>query len=138
MVTPMQAAQAMYDLDRASQGMGMKLVEVGPGSAVVSMTIRDDMVNGLDVCHGGIIFALADSAMAFASNSYNQYAIAVHADIDWVNPGRRGAVLTATATERSKRGRNAITDVVVADDDGTLVAHFRGRTRLIEGRHVEG
>lgn len=126
----------MYDRDGASQALGIELVDVGPGSAVVAMTVRDDMVNGLDVCHGGLIFALADSAMAFASNSYNRYAIAAHADIDWVNPGRRGARLTATATERNRRGRSAITDVVVTDDRGETIAHFRGRTRLIDGHHV--
>ncbi len=126
----------MYDRDGASQALGIKIEDVGPGTAIVSMIVRDDMVNGLDVCHGGLIFSLADSAMAFASNSYNQFAIAVHADIDWISPGRRGTTLTATATERSKRGRNAITDVVVEDTEGTVIAHFRGRTRLIEGQHV--
>lgn len=127
---------AMYADDAASKGLGMEIVDVGYGRATVTMTIRDDMVNGLDICHGGIIFALADSAMAFATNSYNQFAVATMAEIDWVRPGYKGAVLTAAAEERHKRGRNAITDVVVTDDSGQTIALFRGRTRQIEGRHL--
>lgn len=114
----------------------MEISEVDYGRAVVTMTVRDDMVNGLDICHGGLIFSLADSAMAFATNSYNSYAVATNAEIDWVAPARRGDVLTATATERHRVGRNAITDVVVATTDGTVVAHFRGRTRQVKGQHI--
>jgi len=134
--TPSEIVTAMFDKDAASQMLGMRLVEAAEGRAVVSMVVRQDMVNGLDVCHGGLIFSLADSAMAFASNAYNQFAIAVHADIDWVSPGRLGATLTATATEIERHGRNAIHNVAVTDQTGATVAVFRGRTRTIEGRHI--
>ncbi len=130
------AAHAMYADDAASKGLGMVITGIDHGQAVVTMTVRDDMVNGLDICHGGLIFALADSAMAFATNSYNQYAVATNAEIDWVAPARRGDVLTATATERHRAGRNAITDVVVVNDTGDVVAHFRGRTRQVKGQHI--
>lgn len=131
-----QAADAMYRNDQASQSLGMEIVEVTEGRAVVTMVVRPDMVNGLEICHGGLIFALADSAMAFSSNSFNRFAIATHADIDWINPGRLGATLTATATQRHQRGRNAVTDAVVEDENGEVIAHFRGRTRQIEGTHI--
>lgn len=126
----------MYADDAASKGLGMEITEVDYGRAVVTMTVRADMVNGLDICHGGLIFALADSAMAFATNSYNRYAVATNAEIDWVAPARRGDVLTATATERHRAGRNAITDVVVAKAGGDIIAHFRGRTRQVDGQHI--
>jgi len=137
-VSPRDAAESMYADDAASKGLGMELIEVDYGHAVVTMMVRDDMVNGLDLCHGGLIFSLADSAMAFATNSYNQHAVAVNAEIDWVRPARRGEVLTATASERHKAGRGAITDVVVANDSGETVAHFRGRTRQVDGQHLPG
>ncbi len=130
------AAESMYADDSASKTLGMEIVDVTYGGAVVTMTVTETMVNGLDICHGGLIFSLADSAMAFASNSYNQYAVATQAEIDWVRPAKRGDVLTALATERHKSGRNAITDVVVTNDAGETVAHFRGRTRCIEGEHI--
>ncbi|MDH5519928.1 MAG: hydroxyphenylacetyl-CoA thioesterase PaaI [Acidimicrobiia bacterium] len=130
------AAQSMYADDAASKGLGMEITEVDYGRAVVTMTVRGDMVNGLDICHGGLIFSLADSAMAFATNSYNDYAVATNAEIDWVAPARRGDVLTATATERHRVGRNAITDVIVANAEGAVVAHFRGRTRQVKGQHI--
>lgn len=126
----------MFADDAASKGLGMEIIEVDYGRAVVTMTVRDDMVNGLDICHGGLIFALADSAMAFATNSYNQHAVATSAEIDWVAPARRGDVLTAVASERHRAGRNAITDAVVTNADGDVVAHFRGRTRQVNGQHV--
>jgi acyl-CoA thioesterase len=130
------AAESMYADDAASKGLGMEIRDVTYGGAVVTMTVRDDMVNGLDICHGGLVFSLADSAMAFASNSYNQHAVAINAEIDWVRPARRGDTLTATATERHRAGRSAITDVVVANQAGETVAYFRGRTRTVDGRHI--
>lgn len=135
-VTPEAAALSMYANDAASKSMGMEIVDVGFGTATVTMTVRADMVNGLDLCHGGLIFALADSAMAFASNSYNHYSVAVNAEIDWVRPARTGDVLTAIAAERHKLGRNAITDVSVTNQAGETVAHFRGRTRQVNGQHL--
>ncbi len=134
--SPRDVADAMFLNDRASQALGMEIVEVTEGRAVVTMKVRPDMVNGLDVCHGGLIFSLADSAMAFSSNSSNQFAIATNAEIDWINPGKLGTTLTATATEQHLRGRNAITDAVVTDDSGEVIALFRGRTRHIDGQHL--
>ncbi|MEM7340332.1 MAG: hydroxyphenylacetyl-CoA thioesterase PaaI [Actinomycetota bacterium] len=130
------AIDAMYARDEASRALGIEVVSVEPGRAVTRMTVRPDMVNGLDVCHGGLIFTLADSAMAFASNSYNHYDISTHADIDWLQPAHRGDVLTATATNAARQGRNAVHDVAVVNAAGGLVATFRGRTRRIEGTHV--
>jgi phenylacetic acid degradation protein PaaD len=117
------------DVDRAAEMLGHTVESVGPGSAVVSMTVRDDMVNGLGVCHGGLIFTLADSAMAHASNSHGQPAFAVSATVDFVAPARPGAVLRAEAHERFRRGRTALYDVEVTDDAGTLIARFHGRTQ---------
>lgn len=119
----------MHAADRAAALLGYEVTEIGPGHAVVTMTVRDDMVNGLDVCHGGLIFTLADSAMAHASNSHGQPAFAVFASVDFVAPGRAGAVLAAEAHERFRRGRTALYDVEVTDDAGTLIARFHGRTQ---------
>ncbi len=133
---PSEIAAAMWADDRASQALGMELVEVGPGRAVLRMTVRDDMVNGLGVGHGGLVFTLADSAMAFASNSFNRQAVATQAEIDWLAPARAGMVLTATAEIRHQAGKAAISDVEVVDGDGKPVAMFRGRTLQVGGRHL--
>ena len=134
--SPRTVADAIFTRDPASNGLGMEIVEVADGRAVMTMTVRPDMVNGLDVCHGGLIFTLADSAMAFSSNCGNEKALAVNAEIDWVSPGRVGDVLTATAEQQHRRGRNAITDVTVTDQTGRTVALFRGRVRFVEGTHL--
>ncbi|MBS0560622.1 MAG: hydroxyphenylacetyl-CoA thioesterase PaaI [Proteobacteria bacterium] len=122
------SADAMWAEDGASRGMGMSLDAVGPGRAVLSMTVRADMVNGLGLCHGGYIFSLADSAMAFASNSHGQAAVAQHCGVTFIRPGRAGERLTAEATERGRHGRQGIYDVRVTGEDGTPVAEFRGHT----------
>ncbi len=114
----------------------MEIVEADLGRAVLTMTVGPEMINGLDVCHGGFIFTLADSAMAFATNASNRYALATSAEIDWVSPGRLGSVLTATATQRHQRGRSGITDVVVTDESGEVIALMRGRTRQVDGTHI--
>lgn len=120
---------AMHERDRAAALLGYEVVEMGPGRAVVRMVVRDDMVNGLGVCHGGLIFTLADSAMAHASNSHGIEAVAVAASIDLVRPAHAGAVLTAEAVERFHGGRTGLYDAIVTDGDGELVARFHGRTR---------
>jgi acyl-CoA thioesterase len=134
------SATAMLARDTASRGLGIELVEAGPGRATVRMTVRDDMVNGLDVCHGGLIFALADTAMAVASNSYDEMSFAAAATIDFLRPAPRGTMLTALATERHRLRRTGIYDVEVTcgGDDGTgeLVATFRGRTHTVGGSVV--
>lgn len=125
----------MWAADRASRALGMELVEVGPGRAVLELVVRADMVNGHDICHGGLVFALADSAFAFACNSRGLVTVAQAADITFVAPARLGERLRATAHERWQEGRSGITDVTVArvleGGDGDVVAEFRGRSRTV-------
>jgi len=130
-----RSVDAMYARDRASQMLGMRILEVAPGRARVSMTIRADMVNGHDICHGGLIFALADSAFAFACNSYNQSTVAAGATMDFLRPGKLGDELTAEAREvrRSERTGSGIYDVSVSNQRGELVALFRGRSHRVNG-----
>jgi acyl-CoA thioesterase len=123
------ASATMRAGDRAAELLRYEVTTIGPGHAVVEMTIGPEMLNGLDVCHGGLIFTLADSAMAHASNSHGRPAFAVAASIDFIAPGRAGAHLTATARERSRQGRTALYDVEVTDEAGALVARFHGRTQ---------
>ncbi|MCB5175890.1 hydroxyphenylacetyl-CoA thioesterase PaaI [Microvirga lenta] len=126
-------ADAMWADDQASQGLGMVVERVAPGEAVVSMTIRPDMTNGHGICHGGFIFTLADSAFAFACNTYNQRTVAQHCAVTFLQPGRRGDKLTAHAVERTRTGRSGIYDVTVRDGQGGTVAEFRGHSRTIAG-----
>ena len=127
-------AAAMWAEDRASVGLGMRLDEVAPGHARVSMPIGEAMANGHGICHGGFIFALADSAMAFAANPRGEAAVAQHAAITFVRPGHVGEVLVAEAIERMRAGRSGIYDVRVCTERGELVAEFRGHTRSIRAR----
>ncbi|MGF1477256.1 MAG: hydroxyphenylacetyl-CoA thioesterase PaaI [Geminicoccaceae bacterium] len=131
-----RCADAMWSEDRASQGLGMVIDHVGAGSAQLSMTVRDDMVNGHGICHGGIIFALADSAFAFACNSFNQNTVAQHCTISFLAPARQGDRLEARASKRTQAGRSGIYDVTVRDQAGTIVAEFRGFSRTIAGTLV--
>jgi acyl-CoA thioesterase len=126
-------AKTMWAEDQASQGLGMVIERVAPGEAVISMQIRADMANGHGICHGGFIFTLADSAFAFACNTYNQRTVAQHCAVTFVQPGRRGDTLTAHALERSRAGRSGIYDVTVRDSRGEVVAEFRGHSRTIAG-----
>ena len=126
-----KAADAMWANDAASRGLGMAIDSVGPGCAVLSMTVADSMVNGHGMCHGGFIFTLADSAFAFASNSYGDAAVAQHCAITFLRPGRRGERLTAEAVERIRAGRGGLYDVRVTGEDGTVVAELRGHSRLV-------
>ena len=125
---PAVVAQTMWAADRASHALGMMLEEVRTHYARMSMVVRPDMVNGLGICHGGLVFTLADSAMAFASNSQNQSAVAATAHIDWLSPAREGERLVAVATEHWNGGRTGLSDVMVTADDGRRVAIFHGRT----------
>jgi acyl-CoA thioesterase len=126
-------AEAMWVEDQASQGLGMVVERVSPGEAVISMVIRADMTNGHGICHGGFIFTLADSAFAFACNTYNQRTVAQHCAVTFLQPGRRGDTLTAHAVERNRSGRSGIYDVTVRDGKGKTVAEFRGHSRTIAG-----
>ncbi|MHC5654248.1 hydroxyphenylacetyl-CoA thioesterase PaaI [Stappia sp.] len=126
-------ADAMWENDRASQGLGMEIIEVGPGRAVLAMTVGETMVNGHGICHGGFVFTLADSAFAFACNSHNQNTVASHCSVSFLRPGRLGERLVATAVERWREGRSGITDVTVVNEAGETVAEFRGNSRTIRG-----
>jgi acyl-CoA thioesterase len=135
-VTPQErarrAADAMWAGDRASQALGMRLVDVAPGRAVLEMTVRDDMVNGHAIGHGGLTFSLADSAFAFACNSYNRSTVAHECEIRFTAPTRLGDVLVAEAVERSREGRDGVYDVTVRCGD-RVVAEFVGRSKEIRG-----
>jgi acyl-CoA thioesterase len=125
------SAETMWAADRASRLLGMEIVEVGPGRATVSMIVRPDMINGWDVCHGGFIASLADSAFAVACNSYGEVTVASGFEITLLEPAHAGDTLVATAVERSTRGRTGIYDVTVARTDGAqpaTIAEFRGRS----------
>lgn len=114
----------------------MELLEVGPGTATLAMTVSDSMVNGHDTAHGGFIFALADSAFAFACNGYNQVTVAQNCTITYVSPGRIGDRLTAEAREVSRKGRSGIYDIRISNQSGDLVAEFRGLSRTVKGTHL--
>lgn len=128
-----RSAEAMWADDNASRRLGMELLDVGPGEARMAMTITDDMVNGHGICHGGFIFTLADSAFAFACNSYGQRAVAQHCAVTFLAPGRIGMRLIADAKERHRAERSGIYDIRVTDEQGTLIAEFRGHSRTLPG-----
>jgi acyl-CoA thioesterase len=127
-----RSAEAMWAGDRASRELGMSLDAVGPGTATVSMTLTESMVNGHAIGHGGYTFILADSAFAFACNSYNRTTVAAGADIRFRRPTHLGDRLVATATERSREGRDGVYDVLVTVGD-EVVAIFVGRSKEIGG-----
>jgi len=129
--TARRCAERMYADDAASQSLGITISDVAPGTAIASMKVRDDMVNGHRICHGGYIFTLADTAFAFACNTYDDVTVAAGADISFLEPVPQGAELTATAVELSRRGRSGLYDVTVRTDDGAVVAEFRGRSRSL-------
>ncbi|MBB4787539.1 acyl-CoA thioesterase [Streptomyces rapamycinicus] len=124
-------ARAMFATDRASQGMGMELLEAGDGSALVRMTVTAAMLNGHGIAHGGYIFALADTAFACACNSHGPVTVAAGADIAFTAPVKEGDVLTASACERTRFGRSGIYDVTVLRG-AEVIAEFRGRSRVID------
>ena len=131
-------AEAMWAEDSASRGLGMELITVEPGHAVLAMRVTDRMVNGHKLCHGGFIFALADSAFAFACNTYNQRTVAQQGTITFINSAHLGQRLVANAVERQRVGRAGIYDVTVTRDEGFVIAEFRGHSRTIEGELVPG
>jgi acyl-CoA thioesterase len=128
-----RVASAMFSEDRASQMMGMRITRIEPGHAEMTMTVRSDMVNGHDTCHGGFIFTLADSAFAFACNSGNQRTVASGCSIEFVAPAFAGDVLTAIAVERSASGRTGVYDIDVLNQRGEKIAFFRGKSYRIKG-----
>ncbi|HZV92201.1 MAG TPA: hydroxyphenylacetyl-CoA thioesterase PaaI [Caldimonas sp.] len=133
---PAAVAAHMWAADRASRGLGMRLVEVGEGRATMTMAVRDDMLNGHDICHGGFITTLADSAFAFACNSRNVVTVASGLAVDFLAPARGGDVLTAVALETSRAGRTGVYDMVVTNQHGARLALVRGRSHSLAGRTV--
>ena len=125
-------AEAMWKEDDASKGLGMELIEVKPGRATLSMTVQPQMVNGQRIAHGGFIFTLADSALAFACNTHNERAVAAQGSITFIRPGKLGDRLVATAREISRSGRSGIYDIRVTADD-IVIAEFRGHSCTIAG-----
>lgn len=132
-----RSAAAMWAGDRASAWVGMELVDVAEGTAVLSLKIREDHCNGHGIGHGGVTFMLADSAFAFACNSRNSVTVAQHNTISFLAPVRLGDTLTATATETVLKGRSGSTDVTVTNQSGETIALFRGASRAIGGTLFE-
>ena len=129
------SAEAMWADDSASRALGMEIVSIAPGRAQVTMEVRADMVNGHALCHGGLIATLADSAFALACNTYGEVTVASGFEVDFLEPGRLGDVLVATAVERVRRKRSGIYDVTVRSGE-TVGAEFRGRSRSL-GRPIQ-
>ena len=127
-----RSAEAMWSSDRASRSLGMEIVDVAPGRATMRMTVREDMVNGHAIGHGGFTFTLADSTFAFACNSYNRSTVAAACEIRFLAPTRLGDVLLAEAVERSRTDRDGVYDITVRSGD-TVVAEFVGRSKEIRG-----
>ena len=127
----------MYERDQATQALGMKLDEIRPGYARMSMPIRADMLNGHATCHGGYIFMLADSAFAFACNSHNFNTVGAGCSIDYLAPGREGDLLVAEGVEQALQGKTGVYDITVTNQDGRTVALFRGKSHRVSGMVAE-
>lgn len=132
-----KVAEIMWPDDHAARGLGMEIVAVGPGSATLRMTVRQDMVNGHGTCHGAFIFAVADSTFAYACNSDNHRAVAGGVDINFLAPAHIGDVLTAVGTRRQQGGRSGLYDIEVSNQDGKPIALFRGRSVRVKGHFFE-
>jgi acyl-CoA thioesterase len=126
----------LWAADRASQALGMRVVAVGPGTCTMTMTVREDMLNGYGTCQGGLLATLADSCFAFACNAYDEITVASGFNVEIVAPGRLGDVLTACAVEVSKAGRMGVYDVDVRNQRDERVAAFRGRSYTMKGKPV--
>jgi len=132
-----RSAAAMYANDRASQELGIRIVEVRPGFAQATMTVRENMLNGHSACHGGFIFTLADSAFAFSCNSHGGVVVAAAAAIDFLAPAQGGDELTAIGVERWRSKRSGVYEVTVTNQRGETIALFRGRSHQVR-EHVAG
>ncbi len=132
-----RVAASMYARDTATQALGIRVVRVEPGFAELAMTVRNDMLNGHEICHGGFIFTLADSAFAYACNSYNLSTVASGCAIEFTAPAHRGETLTARARERQLAGRTGVYDVEVANARGETIAFFRGKSYRIKGHLID-
>jgi acyl-CoA thioesterase len=125
--------QSLYLADRASQWLGLEFIEVAPGRVRVAMTVREEMINGHGMCHGGLVFALADSAFAFACNSHGDPMVAAGGSIEFIAPTPLGERITASATEVFRSARHGIYDVAVISASGAVLAQFRGRCSRLRG-----
>jgi acyl-CoA thioesterase len=132
-----RVGKAMYERDRASQGFGIELLEIRPGYARMQMRVRSEMINGHDVGHGGMTFVLADTAFAYACNSYNLSTVAAGCNIEFLVPTRANDVLTAEAVEVHLTGRHGVYDVRVTNQRGEMVALFRGKSARLKTVVVE-
>ena len=129
-----KVGETMFAADRASREfMGLELVSCEPGRAVMRMTVRESMLNGHEICHGGLIFTLADSTFAFACNSHNKVTVAAGCSIEFLKPGRLGDVLTCEGVEQVLQGRHGVYDMKVSNQRGEIVAMFRGKSTTIQG-----
>lgn len=131
-------SETMYRKDKATQDLGIALKSIGPGTAVMTMRVTDNMLNGHGTCHGGYIFTLADSTFAFACNSYNQNTVAQGAQIDFLRPVAPDSFLTASAIEVSRSKRTGVYDITVIDQEDNIVAVFRGKSHTIKGQMIPG
>ena len=131
-------ASAMWSRDRAAQGLGMRILGMKPGYAKLAMPVRADMVNGHHICHGGMIFTLADTAFAYSCNSYNKNTVASACHIDFLAPAKEGEMLEAEAIEQSQSGRTGVYDVTVRSTTGKTIALFRGKSYRIQGEVIAG
>ena len=132
--TARDVAKKMLELDHATRDLGMKLEHIALGTATLSMTVKPTMLNGHQTCHGGYIFTLADSAFAFACNTYNKVTVAAAADISFLLPVMQGETLTATAVEKHRAGRSGVYDVTVTNEKNQTIALFRGKSRTISDK----
>jgi acyl-CoA thioesterase len=128
-----QCAKVLLAEDHATHGLGIELLSVAPGRATMAMTVTQAMSNGHGTCHGGFLFTFADSAFAFACNSHGPRSVAQHCSISYLSPGRIGMRLIADAAERQRGERSGITDVTIRDENGTIIAEFRGHSRTVPG-----
>ncbi|MGI9487582.1 MAG: hydroxyphenylacetyl-CoA thioesterase PaaI [Geminicoccaceae bacterium] len=131
-----EVGRSMYARDQASKALGMTVEAIGPGHARLHMTVREDMLNGHQTCHGGLIFTLADSAFAFACNACNRVTVALGAQVTFIEPARLGDLLIADATEQSRTRRTGVYDVEVVTADGRKIALFRGNAYETKGNVV--
>ncbi|MDO9597394.1 MAG: hydroxyphenylacetyl-CoA thioesterase PaaI [Azoarcus sp.] len=126
----------MFERDQAARSLAMAFVDVGPGRSTITMKVREDMLNGFRICHGGFITTLADTAFAYACNSGNEQTVASGISVDFMAPGRPGDVLTAAAQEVFAAGRTGVYDITVTNQNGELIAVMRGKSYRLKGRPV--
>ncbi len=132
-----RAGRTLLERDSASRALGLELAEIGPGQARMTMRVREDMLNGHQICHGGYIFLLADTAFAFACNSHNHNTVGAGCSIEYLAPGRLGDLLTAHAQEQTLSGKTGVYDVKVTNQEGRTLALLRGKSHRIGGLIAE-